>query len=149
MPRPSAFIDLDTRHNVNLRPRILLATDRVMAAAVVALVFGSAVCFGGAVWWFRAAVAVVTFVLVGTKLTQHLLERAGARFEEPALPARAAGAGAGALAACPVTAALAAQTLAGLRSEIYSLGTIPGAGPSRPALGPARRAGRRSLAGDA
>ncbi len=42
---------------MNLRPRILLAADRVMAVAVVALVFGSAVCFGGAVWWFRPAVS--------------------------------------------------------------------------------------------
>ena len=42
---------------MNLHPRILLATDRVLAALVVALVLGSALCFGGAVWWFRPAFA--------------------------------------------------------------------------------------------
>ena len=36
---------LRTRLTVNLRPRILLATDRVLAAALVALVLGSVVVF--------------------------------------------------------------------------------------------------------
>jgi hypothetical protein len=58
---------------VNLRLKLLLATDRVQSVAVVALVFGSAVCFGGAIWWFRPAVAVLVLILVGAKLTQLLL----------------------------------------------------------------------------
>ena len=55
MPPRSEFFE---RPDVNLRAKILLATDRVLSVAVVALVFGSVVCFGGAVWWFRPAVAV-------------------------------------------------------------------------------------------
>jgi hypothetical protein len=51
-----------------------MATDRMMAAAVVALVLGSVVCFGGAVWWFRPALAVVVMLLVSCKLVQLLLE---------------------------------------------------------------------------
>ena len=58
---------------MNLRPRVLLAADRVQSIAVVALVFGSAVCFGGAIWWFRPAAAVLVSILVGAKLTQLLL----------------------------------------------------------------------------
>jgi hypothetical protein len=53
---------------------MLMVTDRVMAAAVVALVFGSVASFGGAVWWFRPALAATTFVLVASKLVQQLLE---------------------------------------------------------------------------
>jgi len=59
---------------VNLHPRILLATDRVLAAVVVALVLGSAVCFGGAVWWFRPVFAVLGFLLAGIKLAQLLIQ---------------------------------------------------------------------------
>ena len=58
---------------MNLRLKLLLATDRVQSVAVVALVFGSAVCFGGAIWWFRPAAAVLVVILVGAKLTQLLL----------------------------------------------------------------------------
>ena len=64
---------------MNLRPRILLATDRVMAAAVVALVFGSAVCFGGAVWWFRPAVAALGLRAGRHQARAALARRAGAR----------------------------------------------------------------------
>jgi len=40
---------------------------------LVALVFGSAICFGGGIWWFRPALAVLVMILVGAKLTQLLL----------------------------------------------------------------------------
>ena len=43
--------------------RILPAIDRVLTALVVVLVLGSALCFGGAVWWFRPAFAVLAFLL--------------------------------------------------------------------------------------
>ena len=92
---------------------------------------------------------MLTFVLVGAKLTQQLLEGRVPLLEKPALPARAPGAGAGALAARPVAARAGAQTFAGRSARFIRIGTIAGAGPSRPAVGPARRAGRGSLAGDA
>jgi hypothetical protein len=57
---------------VNPRQRILHATDRVLATALVVLVLGSAVCFGGAVWWFRPAAAFMTFLLAGTMLVRLL-----------------------------------------------------------------------------
>jgi hypothetical protein len=56
------------RDSLNFHARIMTAIDRVMSAAVVVLIFGSAVAFGGAVWWFRPALIVVTFVLVASKL---------------------------------------------------------------------------------
>jgi hypothetical protein len=51
----------------------MLVTDRVLAAALVALVAGSALCFGGTAWWFRPAAAVLCLVLVVAKLAQQLL----------------------------------------------------------------------------
>jgi hypothetical protein len=57
---------------VQLRQRILLATDRVLGATVLALVAGSALCFGGAVWWFPAAAAALALVLAGCTVAQLL-----------------------------------------------------------------------------
>jgi hypothetical protein len=51
----------------------MLAADRVLTTLVVALVAGSAICFGGGLWWFRPAAAILAFVFVSTKLAQQLL----------------------------------------------------------------------------
>ena len=77
---------------MNLHPRILLATDRMLAAVVVALVLGSAVCFGGAVWWFRPAFAVLGFLLAGIKLAQLLIQGRMPILKSPLIAAGPAGA---------------------------------------------------------
>ena len=90
--------DFDASHEewliVNLHPRILLATDRVLAALVVALVLGSALCFGGAVWWFRPAFAAARLPARSDHARPALARRPDARLEEPADPAGASRAGA-------------------------------------------------------
>jgi hypothetical protein len=110
---------------VNLRPRILLLTDRVMAVALVALVFGSVVCFGGAVWWFRAVVAAVAFVLVGTKLTQQLLDGRVPLLKSPLSLLGLLALALGFLQLVPLPPLLA-RKLSPAAREIYSFGTIPG-----------------------
>jgi hypothetical protein len=45
----------------------------VLATALVVLVLGSALCFGGAVWWFRPAAAFMAFLLTGTMLVRLLV----------------------------------------------------------------------------
>ena len=59
---------------MNLRQKILAAAGRVQGALLGALVLGSAVCFGGAVWWFPPVVAGLAFLLVLTQLVQLLAE---------------------------------------------------------------------------
>ncbi len=59
---------------MDLRQRILRTIDRLLAATVLALLLGSALFFGGAVWWFRPALAVGAFLLVILKLTQLLIK---------------------------------------------------------------------------
>ncbi len=56
--------------NVGLRERILTAMERMQGAALIALVAGSGLCFGGAVWWFPAALAVLAFAVVAIRLVQ-------------------------------------------------------------------------------
>ena len=58
---------------MNLRQKILRASDRIICALIVVLVLGSIVGFGGAVWWFRPVLAMAAFLLVAIKLMQHLL----------------------------------------------------------------------------
>lgn len=58
---------------MNLRQKILRASDCIICALIAVLVLGSTVGFGGAVWWFRPVMAVAAFLLVAIKLTQHLL----------------------------------------------------------------------------
>ena len=48
---------------MELRQRILAATDRVMIMALIVLLLGSGLCFGGAVWWFPPALAIVAFLI--------------------------------------------------------------------------------------
>ena len=135
------------RHTVNLRPRIMLATDRVMAAAVVALVFGSAVCFGGAVWWFRPAVAVVTFVLVGAKLAQHLLNGRVPVLKSPLFLLGLLALALGLLQLVPFPPPWRASSR---RPRTRFIPWEPcRRWPEPTCLGPARRAGGGSLAGDA
>ena len=134
---------------VNLRPRILLATDRVLAAAVVALVLGSAVCFGGAVWWFRPAVAVLGFLLAGTKLAQLLIQGRMPFLKSPltllGLLALALG------RACSLFPCRR-RWLAGSRPSrrrSIRIGVLAEAGADRPSRGRAGRAGSGPVAGDA
>jgi hypothetical protein len=109
---------------VNLRSRILLATDRLLAVAVVALVFGSAVCFGGAVWWFRPAVAVVAFVLVGTELAQLLLRGRVPLLQSPLSLLGLLALALGLLQLAPLPPLLA-RRLSPTAHEIHSYGTLP------------------------
>jgi hypothetical protein len=52
----------------------LAATDGVLAVMIAALVMGSVVSFGGAVWWFCPAVATLAFLLVCTRLVQLVVQ---------------------------------------------------------------------------
>jgi hypothetical protein len=114
-----------TRPEVNLHERIMIASDRVMAAAVVALVFGSAICFGGAVWWFRPLVTAVTFVFVGAQLTQHILS---GRVPVLKSPLTLFGLMALALALVQLVPfpAPVARRISPTARDVYSLGTLPG-----------------------
>jgi O-Antigen ligase len=90
----------------------------------VALVFGSAVCFGGAVWWFRTAVAGVTIVLVGTTLTRQLLQGRVFFLKSPLSLLGLLALALGLLQLVPLPPALA-RRLSPNAHQIYSSGTVP------------------------
>jgi hypothetical protein len=109
---------------VNLRPRVLLAADRAQSVAVVALVFGSAVCFGGAIWWFQPAVAVLVFFLVGAKLTQLLLIGRVPVFQSPLFLLWLMALLVAFLQLVPLPPSLA-RRLSPSAQQIYSYGNLP------------------------
>jgi hypothetical protein len=59
---------------MDVRQRIMMLTDGVLAVALTALVLGSVVCFGGVVWWFPVAVSALTFLMVVARLVQLLVQ---------------------------------------------------------------------------
>jgi hypothetical protein len=109
---------------VNLRPKVLLATDRVVSVSVVALVFGSAVCFGGAIWWFRPAAALLVLILVGTMLTQLLLNGRMPVFQSPLFLLWLMALSVALLQLVPLPPPLARRLSPGAQ-QIYSYGNLP------------------------
>ncbi len=109
---------------MNLRAKILLATDRVLAVAVVALVFGSAVCFGGVVWWFRPVVAVLALLLAATKLAQLSLQGRVPVLKSPLGLLGLMALALGLLQIVPLPAGLA-RMISPTAHEIYAYGNLP------------------------
>jgi hypothetical protein len=95
-----------------------------MAAAVVALVMGSAVCFGGGVWWFRPALAVVTLVLVASKLLQHVLAGRMPLLKSPLCLLGLMALGLGLLQLVSLPPALA-RRLSPTAHAVYAYGSLP------------------------
>ncbi len=59
---------------MDLSQKIMRATDRLLAVTLVMLVLGSAMAFGGAVWWYPPVVVGLTFLMVAIRLVQFLLQ---------------------------------------------------------------------------
>jgi hypothetical protein len=102
----------------------MLATDRVLLAVLVALVAGSAVCFGGAAWWFRPAAVALCFALVATKLAQQLLHGRIPFLKSPLTLLGCFALGLGILQLVPLPPALA-RALSPVAQEVYAHGAIP------------------------
>jgi len=109
---------------VNLRPRILLATDRVLATALVVLVLGSAVCFGGAVWWFRPAAAFMAFLLAGTMLVRLMVTGRSSFLKSPLTLLGLMVLAVGMLQLVPLPSRLA-RRISPTAQQIYSHGVWP------------------------
>ena len=104
--------------------RFLPAIDALLTSLVVALVLGSALCFGGAVWWFRPAFTSLAFFLALAMLIRLLHERRLPILKSPLTLLAFLALGLGLLQLIPLPAALA-HRLSPTAHEIYSFGVIP------------------------
>ncbi len=109
---------------MNRYSRILTAIDALLTTLVVALVLGSALCFGGAVWWFRPVFASLALLLSLAMLIRLLLERRLPILKSPLTLLAFLTLGLGLLQLTPLPASLAYR-LSPRAHEIYSLGVIP------------------------
>jgi hypothetical protein len=108
-----------------MQPKILVLTDRLAAGAVLMLVSGSVLAFGGAVWWFRPVGALLAFVLAGAVLVQHVL---GGRLPILKSPLSLLGFLALGLAIFQLVSLPAplARRFSPVAQQVYSYGVIPG-----------------------
>jgi hypothetical protein len=109
---------------VNLRLRLLMGTDRLLAAVLAATLIGTTLSFGGAVWWAKPVIAVLTLAFVLATLLHILLEGKLRVLKSPLTVLGALGVG---LAA--VQLASLPGTMAGVLSphsrEVYVYGRLP------------------------
>ncbi len=108
---------------MNLRAQLLVWTDRLLGASVVALVFGSVLCFGGGVWWFRPFAAILTLTVVGAKLVQQFLHGRMPLLKSPLFFFGLMALGLGLLQIVPLPAGIA-RTLSPNAHQIYSFGNL-------------------------
>ncbi len=126
---------------MDLRQRIERTIDRMLAATVLALLLGSALFFGGAVWWFRPALAFLAFLLVALKVTQLLIRGRVPVLKSPLTLMGLLLLALGVVQLVPMPEPLARRLSAGAH-EIYASGGMPRLArsddPDAPVAEPAR-----------
>jgi hypothetical protein len=109
---------------VKSRSQILLLADRVLAGALVTLVLGSALCFGGAVWWFPPAALLAGFLLATATLAHFLIQRRIAFLKSPLTALGLLGIALGVLQFVPLPPSLA-RRISPASQQVYTQGTLP------------------------
>ncbi len=110
---------------MNPRATILMATDRLLAATIALLLVGSAVCFGGAVWWYRPAAVFLALLLAGGKLLQCLVAGRLPLLKSPLLLLGLLAFSLGVVQLVPLPQNVARRLSPGAH-EIYACGVMPG-----------------------
>jgi hypothetical protein len=109
---------------VNVRQTMLRGTENALTAAIVGLVLGTPLAFGGAVWWGRTVIAVLTVVVVVAGLLRMLLEGSMRVLKSPLALLGAMALGLGVVQLAPLPAPLAAR-LSPNAQAAYSRGVLP------------------------
>jgi hypothetical protein len=107
---------------MDLRQKLMTATDGLLAATLAVLVLGSVVAFGGAVWWFPPAVVGLTFLMVAVRLVQLLIEGRMPLLKSPLTVLAVMMLALGMVQLLPLPAGLA-QRISPVAHEVYSSGT--------------------------
>src|SRR5258707_5357426 len=95
-----------------------------MTSAIVGLVLGTTLAFGGAVWWGRPIIAILTLLVVLTCLIRMLLQGTLRVLKSPLTLLGALALGLGGLQLTPLPAPLAAR-LSPTAHAAYGRGFLP------------------------
>jgi hypothetical protein len=109
---------------VNARQLLLRVTDGVLTAAIVGLVLGTELAFGGAVWWAPVYIASLAFLVVTACLVRMLLDGHMAVLKSPLTLLALCALGLGVVQLAPLPARLAAR-ISPQAQAVYSRGVLP------------------------
>jgi hypothetical protein len=104
--------------------RLQSALDRVLAIALAVLLFGTAVAFGGAVWWAPAFVAVLVSVMIVVWLARLVISGNWHVLKSPLTGLGLLAIGLAACQSAPIPATLSKLVSPHAR-ELHTLGLIP------------------------
>ena len=107
---------------VELQQKIMTATDRVLAVALVALVLGSGLFFGGAVWWFPPALVILVFLMATSRLVQCAVQGRMSILKSPMTLLGLLALALGVAQSLPLPAALA-RRVSPAAHEVWATGT--------------------------
>ncbi len=109
---------------MSLRLRLLYGTDRLLAVALASVLVGTTLAFGGAVWWARPVLALLTAVFVVLGMVRTLLEGKLRILKSPLAFFGLLALGLAAVQLAPLPAK-AARVLSPRSREVYTMGTLP------------------------
>ncbi|MGE3819518.1 MAG: O-antigen ligase domain-containing protein, partial [Isosphaeraceae bacterium] len=109
---------------MTLRLRLLRATDHLLAALVAGLLLGSALAFGGRVWWAPAVLAALCGFMTLTFLLRTLVEGRLTLLKSPLTFLACLALALGALQVAPLPAAVSGLASPNARAA-YALGFLP------------------------
>jgi O-Antigen ligase len=109
---------------VDLRRRLLIGTDRILAAVLATVLLVAPLAFGGAVWWARPAIAGLTLLFVLGWLGHVLLEGRMRLLKSPLTALGVLALGLAAVQLAPLPAALA-RRISPRAQAVYTRGYFP------------------------
>jgi O-antigen ligase len=109
---------------VNLRPSLLPIVEAILAVAIVILVVGTTLAFGGAVWWARGFVAALAVLVVVAGLVRMLLEGTMRVLKSPLTFLAILALGLAIVQLAPLPSRLAAR-LSPQAQAVYARGILP------------------------
>jgi hypothetical protein len=109
---------------MNFRTFLLRGTETIQAGAIAGLVLGTTLAFGGAVWWARPMIAVLTVLAVLSSLVRMLLEGRMQVLKSPLTLLGGLALGLALVQLAPLPASLAARLSPNARAA-YTRGVLP------------------------
>src|SRR4051794_10188884 len=109
---------------MSLRPRFLAIADKALAVQIVLVVSGTALAFGGAVWWMKPALAALVVLMLATWVARSMLRRRWVLLKSPLAFLGLAALGLALFQLTPLPGRLASVVSPRART-VHALGALP------------------------
>src|SRR4051812_12353057 len=109
---------------MSLRPRFLAIADKALAAQIILVVSGTALGFGGAVWWMKPALAAAVVLMTATWVARSMLRGCWVFLKSPLTFLGLAALGLALIQLTPLPGRLASVVSPRART-VHALGVLP------------------------